>query len=303
MSPKMDHIFARYAQGLILKDPGTALAKRRAEKIVDALRQLGWVIDAHEMAGSTFRGTAIQPLHGNNVDLFVVVNGRRYVHLQNPEGVHHIMRVFYEHLHYAFPKVPIQQTPHEIRLDFPEFRMDVTPAMRWHTGCYLIPDTGGGTWRHTDPASFSKRIHEMNATHDGVFLPLIHMIKAWNQREGSPLEGFHIECMAVRRYNGTGRLGSVIQALPTAMSDFFLALPSMLRLPSVDPHYNQRVDTYLGGLRSVKREKAQERAELAAGHAGAAYDLAHTGHTLQALAHWAELFGQELIIPLRTPQR
>src|SRR5207249_8310673 len=118
------------------------------------------------------------------------------------------------------------------------------------------------------------RLAALNRHQNDMMTPLIKIVRAWNQSVDSPLRGFHIECLVLQRYEGTGHPGPRVPSLLAAVSDFFAALPSLLERPCVDPVLNQRVDLYLDvGRRLGLRDRAIDKAVGASSLAGAAYDL------------------------------
>jgi hypothetical protein len=298
MTTGIDSIILNYANSLNTADRKPLIVRHYSDEIIKALKKAKLEIDGYHIIGSYMRETMVGPLVANNVDVLVELNPARYKQWHNSDATHHVMRVFRESLNHAFPKLAVQQEGHEVTVQFPDFRVDVIPAMRWHTGCYVIPDEQQEKWIYTDPQKFAERLAMLNQRHGGMLLPLIKIIRAWNRSVESPLRGFHIEAMVLRRHDGTGRFGGITQTFPAALCDMFMVLPTMIEQPCVDPQLNQRLDLYLGeGSRQLKRGRASDHAGDASDLATAAYDLYSQGRMDESLALWGQLFGRSFLMP------
>lgn len=299
MTTSISSMFYRYAASLELPKYPNALVNQRAEQIAKKLEKCGWAVQGYQIIGSYSRGTMIRPLDQSNVDVMIELDEAKYRTWNNPESTRHILRVFTEQLSQLY-REPVEQRSHEIGIQFPEFRMDVIPAMHWHGGRYLIPDATEEKWLYTDPDGMRARIHEADQQHSGLLIPLIKLVKDWNRSTGYLLEGLHIESMLMRRYNGTCRLGTLIGSLPVALCDFFLALPSLLETHIGDPVHNQRVDLYLDGTKNLRRRMAAlDTATYASGYAGAAYESLYDHHDEDAMMHFGKLLNQEFLVPVK----
>lgn len=291
-----DNLFRSFATTLELRDRKSLLVKQHAEQASKVLKKLGLDVQGYEIIGSYARGTMINPLSVNNVDVLIKLNPVTHKQWLNPEATHRVLRMTAETLSRHYSKHTVRTSGMSVEVSLPDFRLDVMVGMPWHTGSIQVPDERQEKWLHIDPAGFAHRVASLDRRHNGMIIPLIRLINAWNHRADRPLNGFHVECMVVRRYDGTGRLGALIQSLPAAVFDFFSALPSMLEHPILDPLLNQRVDLYLDeGQHRTLRDLAVDKSRSAAGCAGAAYDLLHNGRAVEANALWGELLGGALL--------
>jgi len=297
MTIGVEDIFRTFARALDTQDRQDMLVRQRSEAVVKSLRRVKLEIDRYQIIGSYARGTTIGSLAANNVDLMIELNAVKYRQWENPDAANRVARLFQETLGGASPKVPARIDGHEIRLEFPGFRLDVIPAMRWHGGTYLIPDAIQRKWLYADPQGFMDRLTLLDRRHNNFIMPLVKMIKVWNRSVGFPLCGFHIESMIIRRYDHaghTGRLTPIIESIPAAISDFFNVLPTMLDLPLVDPILNQRVDQCLS---EDNRRRAMSKAQVAAAMAGTAYDYLNQGRIEESFSAWGQLFGRSFLVP------
>ena len=62
------------------------------------------------------------------------------------------------------------------------WNFDIVPCFHTDGGFYLIPD-GKGAWKKTDPRIDNDRITDINQQHNGSLLPVIRLVKYWNQRQ------------------------------------------------------------------------------------------------------------------------
>jgi hypothetical protein len=298
MTPGIHNVLCQVATDLEITDYQPKQAAKRIDEIVTTLKRIGWTVVDHQLMGSYVRRTIIRPLGANNVDVMVELDAGKYMRWQNPEGSHHIVGVIQEQLARSFKRIQVEQNGREIMLSFPEFRVDVIPAMRFPTGAYLIPEAGEDRWLYSDPVRLAERVASANSRHEGNFIQLIKLVKLWNRNAGSPLEGFHIECMLLNRHAGVGRLGGVIHSLAPAVCDFFLALPSLIETPTTDPIHNQRVDLYLTGKHGwLRHDEALEQAMDAAGRAGAALEMLYQEREAEAASYLGGLLGMPLLVP------
>jgi hypothetical protein len=304
MTPGIHNFLSQVAADLEIADYQSKQAAKRANEIVDRLKRNGWSVLKHQLVGSYGRRTIIRPLRVNNVDVMVDLDGTKYRRWQNPEGAHHIMDVLTEQLSALFKGVPVQQNGREIMLGFPEFRVDVIPALRFPTGAHLIPDASEDHWLYSDPVRLAEHVASADRRHKGNFTPLVRLVKLWNRKMGNLLEDFHIECMLINRHFGVGRLNGVIQSLAPAVCDFFLALPSMLETPTTEPIHSQRVDLYLGGKDGwLRLDETVDQAMGAAGRAGAALEMLLKEREADAAAYLGDLLGTPLLVPSPLRQR
>lgn len=245
------------------------------------------------LTGSYRRGTQIPPL--DDIDVLLVLDPQTYreYYYDTPHHTASLLRLLRKALQDAYPNSEVA-LPHDrcIRIDFTGtgIGFDVTPAFQLSEDVFVIPDSRLGRWIQTNPKEHQRQVAHANQNVCGQWLvPLVKLLKLWNQGHGNLLTGFHLEVMALR-------------ALRHAPSDaragvafLFDALATDVRYRTPDPWpQGMDVDEYLD---ASTRERAAERLREAAGLARAAVQAEQSGDLEAAHWAWSELFG------LRYPER
>lgn len=86
-------------------------------------------------------------------------------------------------------------------------------------GHFLIPD-GSGQWKRTDPRIDQERITQANQNHNGNLVPLIRLIKYWNEnsRHTQKISSYYLETMLVNGFFNVQPLQSLKSGITTAFS-------------------------------------------------------------------------------------
>lgn len=241
-----------------------------------------------KLIGSYDRDTLIRYLSEGDVDLMIILHYGKNKDWDTNEGTAKVLARFKDILKEAYPNTDCSIDRNCVTMKLSEFRLDVVPAFRMTDESYKIPDTYRSKWLATDPVKFADEITRINTNMNGIFVPLVKMLKAWNRNSSKRLRGFHLECMLVRHYKGYTQDYSYASTL----SAFFSNLPTYISEPSYDPIKGDRVDLYLDNKSlNYDREDFIKRAKQAASLAKEAYEDSKDYPAL-AMGNWKKLLGE-----------
>lgn len=238
------------------------------------------------LTGSYRRGTQIPPL--DDIDVLLVMDPSVYGGFQvdTPQHTAALLGLVRKALGSAYPKSEIQLFERCIRIEFTGtgIGFDVTPAFQLSQDVFVIPDSRLGRWIRTNPKEHQRQISDANQNVCGQWLiPLVKLLKLWNQQHGRLLTGFHLEVMAYRALRHAPRDAR------DGMDFLFGALATEVRSPTPDP-WPQGLDVD-AGLDARNRERAAERLKEAADLARAAVRAEQAGELEAAHWGWRQLFG------------
>lgn len=139
------------------------------------------------LTGSYVRSTMIAPLTEADIDIFVVLDPSYFHQYQPAQLLDRVRSVLTE----TYPRTPeISRNGQAVTITFSDFVVDVMPAFYRQGGGFLIPDSQHGSWINTDPKAHERS--EANKIHGGLLVPVVKMIKGWNQSSRSPFVGFYL---------------------------------------------------------------------------------------------------------------
>lgn len=167
------------------------------------------IIDSY-LSGSYARHTALRPL--GDVDIIVEIEPSRWRRsafarlfdgLPEPEAVLETFAVATRHRYQSYGSSVWKQR-RSIRLVLEHVCLDVVPAVidderpQW----YRIPDANERSWISTAPKIHSEITSALNEEHDGLFVPAVRLLKAWNKDLPSTvrIKPFAIETLAARLF-------------------------------------------------------------------------------------------------------
>jgi hypothetical protein len=129
--------------------------------------------------------------------------------------------------------------------------LQVLPAVRRGAG-YAISDPTGTDWVTIKPATFAKKLSEVNQENGGRVVPIIKLAKRLLSQlpEGRRLTGYHVESLAIEAFKSHPEHKS----LRAALQGFFEASAQRVLSPIRDSTgQSLHVDDYLGQEGSVDR--------------------------------------------------
>ena len=116
-----------------------------------------------------------------------------------------------------YRKADVRKTMQAVTLDLSSYPwvFDIVPAVALYRtsdgslSCYLIPD-GKGQWIKTAPQIDAANVTRVNKHHAGQFLPLLRLLKYWNNRPTKPrLASYHFETLAINVFDGAPQFVSL----------------------------------------------------------------------------------------------
>lgn len=171
-----------------------------------------------------------------------------------------------------------------------DWSFDVVPAFAVSDGAegishFLIPD-GSGQWKKTDPRRDQDRITAENKRHNGNLIPLIRVMKFWNEnsRHTQKIGSYHLETMIIDGLAAYQPLTEVRTAVYTA----FKILQSRIMQQCPDPKgWEPPLDSDLGLLEKINF--ATTAGNMAEKISSAAL-LGLLGSDEEAIKIWQEVF-------------
>ena len=269
-------------------------------------------------AGSFARRTAIQPL--DDLDVFVIMRGGGMTahSAPGPVGTYHldpgstpsplsrltdadghisstrVLTTFKRALHQvaSYDTADITRDGAAVRLKLvtAPWHFDLVPAVDviagpGGVGFFLMPN-GQGAYRCADPQKEADASTLANQRHHALLLPLLRLIRYWNQHPGCPtLAAYYLETIALKSFAFQAPLTS----LPEGLQTFFQQAPGALWAPCPDPKglgppLDEEIDWQT-------KQEVTSAMQYAAHTVQRALLADQQGHTRAALQEWRHLFG------------
>jgi hypothetical protein len=262
----------------------------RHEK-VRAVVARGLTVRESFLTGSYRRRTLIGPLRDADVDI-VIVLAREYRRL-GPVAVLDLVK---DTLREQYTSPKISRNGQAVTITFSDFAVDVVPAfpLWWDSEIFDICNSGGGSWIRTSPQKHIALSSKINKRADGLVVPAVKMLKAWNRSAGRPLRSFHLEALAWKVLDPGWRADWFGTAVgmgsdPENLARFFAEAPGRLGRKLPDP---ARDEGDLGGyLTDLARENAISRLRTASSRCERAAQLAAGDDAAGAVAVYRKVFG------------
>jgi len=193
-----------------------------------------------------------------------------------------------------YGKAEIKKTMQAVTLNLISYSwsFDIVPAVPISDGndgvaYYLIPN-GRGDWIRTDPRIDEARITTQNRQHNGNLLPVVRLLKYWNNRRHKPrLSSYYFETLVLKVFANA----PTITDFPTAVKYFFDRCYIYLMTTCPDPkNLGAALDS------SVSYETKQKVADAlndAATFAGYAMMYEQQSNDKDAIYWWGRVFGSE----------
>lgn len=212
MACSLSEGFDEFRSNLEITDLQSSAVSTRQQRVREALEAKLDVRDSF-LTGSYARSTMIVPLAQADIDVFVVLSAD-YFKGHSPSSLLELVR---EELRGTYPKTPrISKNGQAVTIRFTDFLVDVVPAFFRKGGGYLIPNTETGRWIATNPKRHVELWSEANEFHQGDFVPLVKMLKAWNRAHSERYRSFHLETLARSVF-----AEATIDDFPSALRYFF----------------------------------------------------------------------------------
>jgi len=240
------------------------------------------------LTGSYIRNTMIAPLSEADIDIFVVLDSKYFYNYNEGKnmGQSGLLDLVRSTLRKTYTKTPdISRNGQAVTIRFDDFMVDVVPGFNRNNGGYLIPNSISRTWISTDPKKHVEIFSNANAAHDGDFIPLVKMIKAWNKNSGQFFRSFHLEVLALQILNNI-----TISDFPSGMRYFFDKVREKIKIQTADPSgYPGDVGSYISTMAQIT--EATSKFQTAFACAVKAEDYARQSRLSAAFGEWKKIFG------------
>lgn len=163
-------------------------------------------------------------------------------------------------------------------------QVDLVPTFVHDYGGFLMPNGQYG-WQRTNPPYHDALMTAANARLQSRLKPLVRLMKAWNQTNGSHLRSFHLEMIVERIWQNATSLPRTPDAVATMLTYAGSWVRSAFPDPWVDS--GQRLDTYLS---NETRASVADNLDRDAGTAKAALDAEAAGRIDSAFSFWNIVF-------------
>lgn len=172
------------------------------------------------------------------------------------------------------------------------WKFDIVPAIpiydyRDKVTHFLIPD-GYGNWIRTNPKIDAQSITSVNTQHQGELLPVLRLLKYWNERKHKPsLWSYYFETLVVQTFQYAPKITSYSAALEY----FFQCCSSSIMSNCPDPkRLGEALDANVSWDTKQKIIKALRNA---ANHASHAIIAESKNDQKTAIYWWKKVFGSE----------
>jgi hypothetical protein len=279
MAKTIEEGFRGLRANLEITDLEEETVSARQKSVRKALENDFNMIDSF-LTGSYRRGTMIAPLKEADVDVFVVLDSGHF----QKRGQSALLQSVKKVLKKTCPTtLDISPNGHAVRITFTDFKVDVVPSFYRKGGGFLIPDTNRSAWIPTDPKRHVELWTASDKAHNGDFVPLLKMLKAWNKGR-SIFCSFHLEVLAYIILNGV-----TIFDFPSGVRFVFDKARDKIRDKLPDPagcsdDVAAHVDT------QAKIDKRIQGLQWAYENAKSAEVLAAAGDIKGAFAKWNRIF-------------
>jgi hypothetical protein len=239
------------------------------------------------LTGSYSRSTMIAPLKEADVDVFVVLSPKYFHHYKEANGgPAGLLDLVKRTLRRTYTRTPdIGRNGQAVTIRFDDFVVDVVPGIRRQGGGYLIPNAVTQRWLSTDPKAHVSILAQANAQQNGMLVPLIKMLKAWNRASGSHFRSFHLEVLTLQALSGVR-----VDDYPSGSRFVFDKGRALVQQQNPDPAgYGDDVGQYLNT--SEKLQAAAGRFQTAFDRAIRAEDQGRRGYTRESIEAWRLVFG------------
>jgi len=287
MATSISEAFQNMKGNLEITDLQTETVSTRQQNVRRVI-EAGLSVSDSFLTGSYIRNTMIAPLTKADVDVFVVLDSKYFYNYTDGKnmGQAGLLDLVKSTLRKTYTKTPdISRNGQAVAIRFDDFMVDVVPAFNRKGGGYLIPNSISQSWISTDPKKHVEIFSAANSAHDGDFIPLVKMIKAWNKNTGNYFRSFHLEVLALKILDNVK-----ISDFPSGMRYFFDKGREKMKYQTVDPSgYPGDVGSYISSAAQI--QEAVNRFQTAFDCAFKAEDYAKRGYTQAAFDEWKKIFG------------
>ena len=230
----------------------------------------------------------IAPLQEADIDVFVVLPSRYYVHYNGTNGGQAGLLDFVKRtLRRTYTRTPdIGRNGQAVTIRFDDFVVDVVPGFVRPGGGFLIPNSITQQWLSTDPKRHVEIMADANRMHRNDLVPLVKMLKGWNRMSGDYFRSFHLEVLMLQVLQNVR-----IDSYSSGVRFVFDKARAAVKQQNPDPAgYGDDVGSYIN---------TREKIDVAVAKFQAAHDCAvraeaaeARGAISDAIDSWRQLFGR-----------
>jgi hypothetical protein len=287
MATTIQQSFLKFKQNLEITAIQASVVSSRQTNIREVLEGELNILDSF-LTGSYQRSTMIAPLEKADIDIFFVLNSDYFNHYNNGlnGGQAGLLDLVKRNLKKTYTRTPdISRDGQAITIQFTDFIVDVVPGFNRQGGGYIIPNSISKTWISTNPKIHVDLVKSSNTAHNGDFVPLIKMLKAWNRNSGKFFSSFHLEMLALKILDNV-----TITDYPSGARYFFDKARDWMNKQLPDPAgYGGDIGAYINT--NEKIQEAKNKLQLAYERALKAEDYASKNHIENAVNMWIKIFG------------
>lgn len=203
-----------------------------------------YVIIDDFLTGSYIKKTQIKP--PSDLDLFIVIDAYSLSpsYHDNPRK---LLLLFMQTLKKTYPSSTLKADGQAIVVKFADgINMDVVPALKRISGNYIIPNLKTNSWIKTNPKAYNKLLSDLNKELNARLIPLIKIIKFWNQKWNGRLKSLHIEILAINCfYDKSIDVIFPFQSYQEGLLIFFKKATDLINKSTYEPIIGDKVDQYL----------------------------------------------------------
>ena len=229
----------------------------------------------------------IAPLSDSDIDVFVVLDSKYYYHYDGKNGGQAgLLDLLKRALKVTYPQTPdISRNGQAVTIRFSDFIVDVVPCFSRTDNSYLIANSITQSWIPTNPRTHVEIVKSLNQRQNGMFVPTVKMIKAWNKSHGKFFNSFHLEVLAILIFNNI-----TISDFPSGVRYFFDQARYHVKQKNPDPAgFDYDVGSYLNTHQ--KLDEATRKLQRAFEASIGAEDYERRGMTKEAITTWQHVFG------------
>jgi len=232
------------------------------------------------LTGACARNTMIQPLAENRIDLFVLLKpeiGR----LNTPGS---LMRKLLAVLQGHYSNASIETDGRSIAIPYAEFSFRVIPSFARENKGYIVADSKNQQWVKTNPNIHYYDLDDQNHKHKGLLLPVVRIIKYWNECNGSLFNNYYLELLLKKTLNEI-KVNTRVQVIKY----FFRQAIRMLVFTIDDPaDYGKQME----GLKDIDNMlEAMQNFVDSHAHIVDAEQFEEEGNLMQAYKAFGKIFG------------
>jgi hypothetical protein len=190
MASTIDTGFQMLSDHLEITDDQRLAILRHQGEIERALSK-GFETHGTEFTGAYSRNTMIAPAKGAVVDLFLLLRFS-YGRSNTAED---LLEKLQETLIKLSEEASISASGHGVVIPLSDYRFNVVPSFHKENKGYVIPDYKKDQWITTNPKTYSDQLKKDNKWHEGHLLPVIRIIKCWNQVIDNVFDDYYLELL------------------------------------------------------------------------------------------------------------